>query len=196
MWRQKLKYFLPCQTHILKWEGLAWAWQQHMERKFSTQKPRTSMPWKNPGEAWARTIRFLFVHYQHPPWSSVLIGKPPPMNLFCTCRRGFGWADKAQCFRSARRFGAAWFKSGLLRGFFILRHWASTTLAKKKNETAENHDVDRTLFNRVIPCSITNDRRPTHSHWTRFSPCTRDWAHRTAFSLRHDSRLSQFVWPG
>ena len=53
-------------------------------------------------------------------------------------------------------------------GFFFLGgggHWASTTLAKKKKtETAENHDVDRTLFDRVIPCSITNDRRPTHSH--------------------------------
>ena len=36
------------------------------------------MSWKTPGEAWAWTIRFLFVHYQHPPWSSVSIGKPPP----------------------------------------------------------------------------------------------------------------------
>ena len=49
-----------------------------MERNFSTQKPRTPMPGKNPGEARAQHIRFLFVHYQHPPWSSVSIGKPPP----------------------------------------------------------------------------------------------------------------------
>ena len=38
-----------------------------------------------------------------------------------------------------------------------------TTLAKK-SETAENHDVNRTLFDRVIPRSITNDQRPAHSH--------------------------------
>ena len=48
--------------------------------------------------------------YQHPPWSPVSIGKPAPKIHQWTiyfCRWGFGWVDKAQCFRSARRFGAA-----------------------------------------------------------------------------------------
>ena len=40
-----------------------------------------------------------------------------------------------------------------------------------KIETAENHDVDRTLFDRVMPCSITNDQRQRHSHWTRIFFC-------------------------
>ena len=35
---------------------------------------------------------------------------------------------------------------------------------KKKTGTAENHEVNRTLFNHVMPCSITNDQRSTHSH--------------------------------
>ena len=46
---------------------------------------------------------------QHPPWSPVSIGKPVPKIHQWTiyfCRWGFGWVDKAQCFRSARRFGA------------------------------------------------------------------------------------------
>ena len=49
------------------------------------------------------------VHCQHPPWSPVSIGKPGPKIHQWTiyfCRWGFGWVDKAQCFRSARRFGA------------------------------------------------------------------------------------------
>ena len=41
------------------------------------------------------------------------------MNLFCTCRRGFGWIDKAQCFWSARRFGVVSFKPGLVWFFFF-----------------------------------------------------------------------------
>ena len=43
-------------------------------------------------------------------WSPVSIGKPAPKIHQWTiyfCRWGFGWVDKAQCFRSARRFGAA-----------------------------------------------------------------------------------------
>ena len=43
-------------------------------------------------------------------WSPVSIGKPAPKIHHWTiyfCRWGFGWVDKAQCFRSARRFGAA-----------------------------------------------------------------------------------------
>ena len=47
--------------------------------------------------------------YQHPPWCPVSIGKPAPKIHQWTiyfCRWGFGWVDKAQCFRSARRFGA------------------------------------------------------------------------------------------
>ena len=165
------------------------------------------MSWKNPGEAWAWTIRFLFVHYQHPPWSSVSIGKPPPKS---TNEPFFVYVDGdlaglIKHSASDRLGDLVLYGSSLdLSGFFFFLGGGGTgltTLAKKKkkkNETAENHDVDRTLFDRVIPCSITNDRRPTQSHWTRFSnsPCTRDWAHRTAFSLRHDSRLSQFFWPG
>ena len=49
------------------------------------------------------------VHCQHPPWSPVSIGKPAPKIHQWTiyfCRWGFGWVDRAQCFRSARRFGA------------------------------------------------------------------------------------------
>ena len=48
--------------------------------------------------------------YQHSPWSPGSIGKPAPKIHQWTiylCRWGFGWVDKAQCFRSARRFGAA-----------------------------------------------------------------------------------------
>ena len=47
--------------------------------------------------------------YQHPPWSPVSIGKPAPKIHQWTiyfCRWGFRWVDKAQCFRSAWRFGA------------------------------------------------------------------------------------------
>ena len=43
------------------------------------------------------------------------------------CRRGFGWVDKAQCFRSARRFGAAGSSSDFSRGFS--RHGASWPLS-------------------------------------------------------------------
>ena len=49
------------------------------------------------------------VHCQHPPWSPVSIGKPAPKIHQWTiyfCRWGFGWVDKVQCFRSARRCGA------------------------------------------------------------------------------------------
>ena len=48
--------------------------------------------------------------HQHPPWSPVSIGKPAPKIQQWTiyfCRWGFGWDEKAQCFRPARRFGAA-----------------------------------------------------------------------------------------
>ena len=38
-------------------------------------------------------------------------------------------------------------------------------LALAKNiETAENHDVNRTLFDRAIQRLIKNDQHPTHSH--------------------------------
>ena len=48
--------------------------------------------------------------YQHPPWSPVWIGKPaPPIHhwIIYFRRWGFGWVDKAQFFRLARRFDAA-----------------------------------------------------------------------------------------
>ena len=170
-------------------------------KKFSTQKSWAPMLRKNPGEALARIIRFSFVHYQHPPWFSVSIGKPAPKFInepfifFVHVDGGFGWVDKAQYFWSAGRFGAVWFKPGLFRIFYcgigLPLPWP-----RKKRETAENHDVDKTLFDRVIPCSITNNQCPMHSHWTRFLPCAHDRAHRTTFFPHHDSRLCQFFWPG
>ena len=68
--------------------------------------------------------------YQHPPWSPVSIGKPAPKIHQWTiyfCRWGFGWVDKAQCFRSARRFGAAGSSPDFSRGF--LRHGAPRPLS-------------------------------------------------------------------
>ena len=53
-------------------------------------------------------------------WSPVSIGKPAPKIHQWTiyfCRWGFGWVDKAQCFRSARRFGAAGSSPDFSRGF-------------------------------------------------------------------------------
>ena len=43
------------------------------------------------------------------------------------CRWGFGWVDKAQCFRSARRFGAAGSSPDFSRGFS--RHGAPRPLS-------------------------------------------------------------------
>ena len=68
--------------------------------------------------------------YQHPPWSPVSIGKPAPKIHQWTiyfCRWGFGWVDKAQCFRSARRFGAAGSSPDFSRGFS--RHGAPRPLS-------------------------------------------------------------------
>ena len=68
--------------------------------------------------------------YQHPPWSPVSIGKPAPKIHQWTiyfCRWGFGWVDKAHCFRSARRFGAAGSSPDFSRGFS--RHGAPRPLS-------------------------------------------------------------------
>ena len=68
--------------------------------------------------------------YQHPPWSPVSIGKPAPKVHQWTiyfCRWGFGWVDKAHCFRSARRFGAAGSSPDFSRGFS--RHGAPRPLS-------------------------------------------------------------------
>ena len=68
--------------------------------------------------------------YQHPPWSPVSIGKPAPKIHQWTiyfCRWGFGWVDKAQCFRSARWFGAAGSSPDFSRGFS--RHGAPRPLS-------------------------------------------------------------------
>ena len=68
--------------------------------------------------------------YQHPPWSPVSIGKPAPKIHQWTiyfCRWGFGWVDKAQCFRSARRFSAAGSSPDFSRGFS--RHGAPRPLS-------------------------------------------------------------------
>ena len=43
------------------------------------------------------------------------------------CKWGFGWVDKAQCFRSARRFGAAGSSPDFSRGFS--RHGAPRPLS-------------------------------------------------------------------
>ena len=42
--------------------------------------------------------------------------------------------------------------------------------------------------------SITDDRCPMHSHWTRFLPSAHDRTHRTVFFLHHDSWLSRFFF--
>ena len=58
------------------------------------------------------------------------IGKPAPKIHQWTiyfCRWGFGWVDKAQCFRSARRFGAAGSSPDFSRGFS--RHGAPRPLS-------------------------------------------------------------------
>ena len=52
----------------------------------------------------------------------------------------------------------------------------------KKNETAENHDVDRTLFDCVTPHSIRNDRR---------TAAERDFC--PAFVIEHIEQCSFFV---
>ena len=96
------------------------------------------MSWKNPGKVRTRTYGTkspsrssligvpLNVHCQHPPWSPVSIGKPAPKIHQWTiyfCRWGFGWVDKAQCFRSARRFDAVGSSPEFSRVFS--RHLAS-----------------------------------------------------------------------
>ena len=118
-------------------------------KKVSRLRPWKRHAVKNPGKVWLRTrlvrirtedqtcvnhverahspigVSFECPH-QHPPWSPVSIGKPAPKIHQWTiyfCRWGFGWVDKAQCFRSARRFGAARFEPGLFQGFS--RHDAS-----------------------------------------------------------------------
>ena len=77
--------------------------------------------------------------YQHPPWSSVSIGKPAPKIHQWTiyfCRWGFGWIDKAQCFRSAGRFGTAgsspdisWFHDMALLGLCLETFFQCTILS-------------------------------------------------------------------
>ena len=57
-------------------------------------------------------------------------GKPAPKIQQWTiyfCRWGFGWVDKAQCFRSSRRFGAAGSSPDFSRGFS--RHGAPRPLS-------------------------------------------------------------------
>ena len=77
-----------------------------------------------------------------------------------------------------------------LLGICLEDFFHCTTVAKNI-ETAEYHDVDRSLFDRMISRSIMNDQRPTHSHWMRFLPGVHDRAHRTTvFFVRYDSRLS------
>ena len=93
------------------------------------------------------------------------------------------------------------FHSSLCSRQWAFRHLSRRLLSlyyssvAKNVETAEYHDFDRSLFDRMISCSIMNDQRPTHSHWMRFLPSVHDRAHRTTvFFLRRDSRLSQFFF--
>ena len=87
---------------------------------------------KNPWRSQGSNLRHQIVEcpYQHPPWSPVSIGKPAPKIHQWTiyfCRWGFVWVDKAQCFRSARRFGAAGSSPDFSRGFS--RHGAPSPLS-------------------------------------------------------------------
>ena len=82
--------------------------------------------------------------YQHPPWYPVSIGRPAPKIHQWTiyfCRWGFGWVEKAQCFRSARRFGAAGLSpdfSRVFHGMALLGLCLETFFKKKK----KNHRGD------------------------------------------------------
>ena len=87
----------------------------HCTRLYASQKFSIFVEWykywkKVQGKGLEAPCRENECPYQHPAWSPVSIGKPAPKIHQWTiyfCRWGFGWVDKAQCFRSARRFGAA-----------------------------------------------------------------------------------------
>ena len=89
-------------------------------KESSRQRPRSAMSRKTPGEVRARTCGT-----KSPSRSEALrfidSSKSP------SCRWGFGWVDKAQCFRSARRFGAAGSSPDFSRGFS--RHGAPRPLS-------------------------------------------------------------------
>ena len=83
------------------WWKLAWSLAQRNERKWE-------------GLAWIPHI----VHEKS------ISRQMPSTQLnhqwtFHFCKWVFGWVDKAQCFRSARRFGAVWFEPRLFQGFFF-----------------------------------------------------------------------------
>ena len=89
-------------------------------KESSRQRPRSAMSRKTPGEVRARTCGT-----KSPSRSEALrfidSSKSP------SSRWGFGWVDKAQCFRSARRFGAAGSSPDFSRGFS--RHGAPWPLS-------------------------------------------------------------------
>ena len=84
-------------------------------------------------------------------------------NRFFKIKQSLGKNSECTVLLIGWAIGAVWFKPALFRIFYcgigLLLPWP-----RKKRETAENHDVDKTLFDRVIPCSITNNQCPTHSH--------------------------------
>ena len=99
------------------------------------------MSWKTPGEVQARTC-------------TVSIGKPAPKIHQWTinfCRWGFGWVDKAQCFRSARRFGAAGSSPDFSSGF-------------------SRHGAPRPLFWTFFQCTLPSyPGQPSYSHAFRWA---------------------------
>ena len=84
--------------------------------------------------------------------SRVSIGKPAPKIHQWTiyfCRWGFGWVDKAQCFQSARRFGAAGSSPDFSRGFS--RHGAPRPLSWTFFQYFRLDVVnDKTLFRQAL----------------------------------------------
>ena len=85
----------------LWWEQCLFVMTTMFGNKVSGQRPGSAMPWKTLEKVRARTCGT-----KSPKRSKALrsidSAKSPSTN-----RWGFGWVDKAQCFRSLRRFGAA-----------------------------------------------------------------------------------------
>ena len=104
----------------LKWEELAWVrhcstWEELDKFKCLEAKCREK-PWKSGLEPMAPNRladrKHCALSTQPNPHLQKIDGRLESLRLKFTnepsifCRWGFGWVDKAQCFRSARRFGA------------------------------------------------------------------------------------------
>ena len=115
--------------------------------------PTTVLPWTKKKKKNHSLIGVSFeCPYQHPPWYPVSIGRPAPKIHQWTiyfCRWGFGWVEKAQCFRSARRFGAAGLSQDFSRVFhgMALLGLCLETFFKKKKRTivVMHHVISKTL---------------------------------------------------